>query len=56
MRDALLKVYADKGLRFDVDCPPGLSWRIDEGDAFEIGPGAGLVLWHVRSSSCGLRG
>jgi two-component system sensor histidine kinase PhoQ len=36
IRDALLKVYAEKGLTFTVDCPPGLTWRIDEGDAFEI--------------------
>jgi two-component system, OmpR family, sensor histidine kinase PhoQ len=36
VRDSLAKVYADKGLAIDVDCPPGLSWRIDEGDAFEM--------------------
>lgn len=36
VRDALLKVYADKGLRFELDCAPQLSWRIDEGDAFEM--------------------
>ncbi|HSV47785.1 MAG TPA: ATP-binding protein [Ramlibacter sp.] len=36
IRDSLAKVYADKGLAFSVDCPPGLSWRIDEGDAFEM--------------------
>ncbi|WP_284615144.1 sensor histidine kinase [Aquabacterium humicola] len=35
-RDSLQKVYADKGLAFSVDCPPELSWRIDEGDAFEM--------------------
>jgi two-component system sensor histidine kinase PhoQ len=36
IRDSLNKVYADKGLAITVDCPPELSWRIDEGDAFEI--------------------
>lgn len=36
IRDSLDKVYADKGLAFSVDCQPGLSWRIDEGDAFEM--------------------
>jgi two-component system sensor histidine kinase PhoQ len=36
VRDSLDKVYADKGLAITVDCPPGLGWRIDEGDAFEI--------------------
>jgi two-component system sensor histidine kinase PhoQ len=36
IRDSLTKVYADKGLAFTVECPPDLSWRIDEGDAFEI--------------------
>ena len=36
IRDSLHKVYADKGLTFTVDCPPDLSWRMDEGDAFEI--------------------
>ena len=36
IRDSLAKVYADKGLAFTVDCPPDLSWRIDEGDAFEM--------------------
>ena len=36
IRDSLTKVYADKGLGFTVECPPHLSWRIDEGDAFEI--------------------
>lgn len=34
--DSLAKVYADKGLAFEVDCPPDLAWRIDEGDAFEM--------------------
>lgn len=36
IRDSLAKVYAEKNLEFKVDCPPGLSWRIDEGDAFEM--------------------
>ena len=36
IRDSLAKVYADKGLAFTLECPPDLSWRIDEGDAFEI--------------------
>ena len=36
IRDSLAKVYADKQLAFDVDCPADLRWRIDEGDAFEM--------------------
>ena len=36
IRDSLAKVYADKDLAFSIDCPRALSWRIDEGDAFEI--------------------
>ncbi|MDP3761906.1 MAG: ATP-binding protein [Ramlibacter sp.] len=36
IRDSLGKVYAEKNLEFQVDCPPDLSWRIDEGDAFEM--------------------
>jgi two-component system sensor histidine kinase PhoQ len=36
IRDSLQKVYADKSLAFTIDCPPGLSWRLDEGDAFEM--------------------
>src|SRR5205823_2129702 len=36
IRDSLEKVYAEKGLAFELDCPPDLSWRIDEGDAFEM--------------------
>lgn len=36
IRDSLAKVYADRNLAFTIDCPPGLSWRIDEGDAFEM--------------------
>jgi two-component system sensor histidine kinase PhoQ len=36
IRDALAKVYADKGVRFEVECAPELAWRIDEGDVFEM--------------------
>jgi two-component system sensor histidine kinase PhoQ len=36
IRDALGKVYADKGLALAVDCPADLAWRIDEGDLFEM--------------------
>ncbi|MDQ6685032.1 MAG: ATP-binding protein [Pseudomonadota bacterium] len=36
IRDSLAKVYADKGLTFTLDVAPGLAWRIDEGDAFEM--------------------
>jgi two-component system sensor histidine kinase PhoQ len=36
VRDALRKVHAQKGLRLQAECPPDLSWRIDEGDLFEI--------------------
>jgi two-component system, OmpR family, sensor histidine kinase PhoQ len=36
IRDSLAKVYADKQLVFAIECPPALSWRIDEGDAFEL--------------------
>lgn len=36
IRDSLLKVYADKQLAFTLDCPPDLTWRMDEGDAFEM--------------------
>jgi two-component system, OmpR family, sensor histidine kinase PhoQ len=32
----LAKVYADKHLSWAVECPPDLTWRIDEGDAFEM--------------------
>lgn len=39
--DSLGKVYRDKQLQFTLLCPPTLSWRLDEGDAFEI---AGNVL------------
>ena len=36
IRDSLQKVYADKRLEIALDCSPDLSWRIDEGDAFEL--------------------
>ncbi|WP_096697033.1 ATP-binding protein [Polaromonas sp. AER18D-145] len=36
IRDALAKVYAEKALDFNVECPPELTWRIDEGDLFEM--------------------
>jgi two-component system sensor histidine kinase PhoQ len=36
IRDTLAKVYVDKRLVFALDCPPDLSWRMDEGDAFEM--------------------
>ena len=36
IRDSLAKVYADKQLAFTVDCPSDLTWRMDEGDAFEM--------------------
>lgn len=36
IRDALAKVHADRQLGFDVECPPDLGWRIDEGDLFEV--------------------
>jgi two-component system sensor histidine kinase PhoQ len=36
IRDALAKVYADRGLQVAIACPPGLAWRIDEGDLFEM--------------------
>jgi two-component system, OmpR family, sensor histidine kinase PhoQ len=36
IRDSLAKVYADKGLAFEIDGPVDLKWRIDEGDAFEM--------------------
>jgi two-component system sensor histidine kinase PhoQ len=34
--DSLQKVYADKRIEIALDCSPDLSWRIDEGDAFEL--------------------
>jgi two-component system sensor histidine kinase PhoQ len=36
IQGTLAKVYLDKNLTFTVDCAPGLSWRLDEGDAFEL--------------------
>jgi two-component system sensor histidine kinase PhoQ len=36
IREALAKVYADKGLAITVECPADLAWRIDEGDVFEM--------------------
>jgi two-component system sensor histidine kinase PhoQ len=36
IREALAKVYADKGIAFRVDCPADLTWRLDEGDLFEM--------------------
>jgi two-component system sensor histidine kinase PhoQ len=36
VREALAKVYADRGIAFAVECDPQLAWRIDEGDLFEI--------------------
>lgn len=36
IREALLKVYADKGLAFAVECAPDLTWRMGEGDLFEM--------------------
>ncbi|HYF43152.1 MAG TPA: ATP-binding protein, partial [Ramlibacter sp.] len=38
---ALRKVYATRGIAVTVDCPADLSWRIDEGDLFEV---AGNVM------------
>jgi two-component system sensor histidine kinase PhoQ len=49
IRDSLAKVYADKGLSIDLDCPPTLSWRIDEGDAFEI---LGNVMDNAAKWAC----
>jgi two-component system, OmpR family, sensor histidine kinase PhoQ len=36
VRDSLQKVYADKSLTYAIECPADLTWRIDEGDAFEM--------------------
>jgi two-component system sensor histidine kinase PhoQ len=36
VRDSLAKVYAERGLTFTIECAADLSWRIDEGDAFEM--------------------
>lgn len=34
--DSLAKVYAERNLQFELDCPDKLSWKLDEGDAFEV--------------------
>jgi len=34
--ETLAKVYIDKQLTFSPECPSELTWRIDEGDAFEM--------------------
>jgi two-component system, OmpR family, sensor histidine kinase PhoQ len=36
IREALAKVYADKGIELDVDAAPDLSFRIAEADLFEM--------------------
>lgn len=36
IRDTLAKVYADKSLVWTLEIDPALSWRMDEGDAFEM--------------------
>ncbi|MDB5900517.1 MAG: periplasmic sensor signal transduction histidine kinase [Ramlibacter sp.] len=36
IRDALGKVYAEKGLSIVLECRADLMWRIDEGDLFEM--------------------
>ncbi|MBC7547038.1 MAG: HAMP domain-containing protein [Polaromonas sp.] len=36
IQSALAKVYAAKTLDFSIACPVDLTWRIDEGDLFEI--------------------
>ncbi|HTH79506.1 MAG TPA: ATP-binding protein [Ramlibacter sp.] len=36
IRASLAKVYADKGVAFEVRCDPELSWRVEEGEAFEL--------------------
>ena len=36
IRDALAKVYADKGVAITIDCAADLTWRIEEGDLFEM--------------------
>ena len=57
IRDSLAKVYAEKGLVFTLDCPPGLTWRIGEGDAFEL---LGNVMdnaakWAMKSVAVSVR-
>ncbi len=36
IRDSLAKVHGERHLQFDIQCPAGLRWRMDEGDAFEL--------------------
>ena len=36
IRDTLAKVHADKSLVWTLEIDPALSWRMDEGDAFEM--------------------
>jgi two-component system sensor histidine kinase PhoQ len=36
VRDALVKVHADRGLAITTACQPDLTWRVDEGDMFEV--------------------
>jgi two-component system sensor histidine kinase PhoQ len=36
IHSTLAKVYVEKNLLFAVDCSPELTWRIDQGDAFEM--------------------
>jgi two-component system sensor histidine kinase PhoQ len=33
---ALGKVYRDKNIRYEIDLPPRLGWRMDEGDLVEM--------------------
>jgi two-component system sensor histidine kinase PhoQ len=36
IRASLAKVYADKGVGFDVRCDSSVTWRVEEGEAFEL--------------------
>lgn len=36
IRASLVKVYADKGVQFDVRCDSDVTWQIEEGEAFEL--------------------
>ena len=36
IRDSLAKVYAQRNLAMAIECPKDLTWRLDEGDAFEL--------------------
>jgi len=36
IQSTLAKVYADHHLQWTLDCPPDLTWRMGEGDAFEL--------------------